>query len=76
MTAASLKQALLQIAATITTWCLWFGKLVIAIGIAYAAAKVFSFGSFNVNGVNIPIPRVTAEAQQLAWIAGCIWLMK
>lgn len=75
MTAASLKATLLQIAAFITTWSIWFGKLVVAIGIAYAAARVFSFGSFNVNGINIPIPRVTAEAQQLAWLAGCVYLI-
>mgnify|MGYP000001648400 CR=1 FL=1 len=75
MTAASLKATLLQIAAFVTTWCLWFGKLVVAIGIAYAAARVFSFGSFNVNGINIPIPKVTAEAQQLVYLAGCIWLI-
>lgn len=75
MTAASLKQTLLQIAEVITFWCIWFGKFVVAIGIAYAASRVFSFGSFNVNGINIPVPKVTAEPQQLVYLAGCIWLL-
>ena len=75
MTAASLKTTLLLIASTITTWCLWWGKLVVAIGIAYAAARIFSFGSFNVNGFNIPTPKVTVEPIQLAYLAGCIWLV-
>jgi hypothetical protein len=75
MTAASLKAAMLQLAATITFWCLWVAKFVVAIGIAYAAIKLFSLGTFNVNGVNIPIPRVTADVQQLVYLAGCIWLV-
>lgn len=75
MTAASLKQTLMQIAAWITTWSLWFGRLVVAIGIAYAAARVFQFGNFNVNGINIPIPRVTVEPQQLVYLAGCVFLI-
>ena len=75
MTTATFKDALMKVAAFLTTWSLWFGKLVVALGIAYAAARVFSFGSFNVNGINIPIPKVTAEAQQLVYLAGCIWLV-
>lgn len=75
MTAATFKDALLKAAAFITTWCLWFGKLVVAMGIGYAAARVFSFGNFNVNGINLPIPRVSAEPIQLIYLAGCIWLI-
>ena len=76
MTATSAWAAFVNFCNKVAHWCLWFGKLVVAIGIAYAAAKVFSFGNFNVNGINIPIPKVTAEATQLAYIAGCIWLIK
>lgn len=75
MTAASFKAAMMQLAATITTWCIWFGKLVVAIGIAYAAARIFSLGWFSIESIRIPYPKVTAEAQQLVYLAGCIWLV-
>ena len=75
MNAQTVKATLLNVAATITTWCIWWGKLVVAIGIAYAASKLFGFGNFNINGLNIPIPRVTVEPSQLAYLAGCIWLV-
>lgn len=76
MTAQSLKDMLLKFCAAVSHWCLWFGKLVVAIGIAYAAARIFAFGNFNVNGINIPIPSVKAEVTQLVYLAGCIWLIK
>jgi hypothetical protein len=69
------KAFLLAVAAAITHWCLFAGRLVVAIGIAYAAARMFSMGSFNLNGFNLPIPRVTAEPLQLAYLAGCIYLV-
>lgn len=75
MTAASLKAQLLALAATVTTWCLWFGKLVVAIGIAYAAARIFSLGWFSIESIRIPYPRVTAEATQLIYLAGCLYLV-
>lgn len=75
MTAASIKAALLQLASQITHWSLWFGKLVVAIGIAYAAARIFSLGWFRIESIAIPYPKVTAEAQQLAWLAGCVYLI-
>lgn len=75
MNAQTAKQTLLNIASAITFWCIWLGKLTIAIGIAYAAARVFQFGTFNVNGINLPIPKVTADVQQLAWLAGAIYLI-
>lgn len=75
MTASSAFDTFKAFCDKVIYWCLWAGKLVIAIGIAYAAAKVFSFGNFNVNGINIPIPRVTADATQLVYLAGCIWLI-
>lgn len=76
MTAQSAWAAFVNVCNKIVHWCVWFGKLVVAIGIAYAAARLFAFGSFNLNGINIPIPRVTAELTQLAYLAGCIWLIK
>ena len=75
MNAQTVKTTLLNVAATITTWCIWWGKLVVAIGIAYAATRVFSLGWLAIEGVRIPIPRVTAEPSQLAYLAGCIWLV-
>lgn len=75
MTAATLKASLLALAATITHWAIWFGKLVVAIGIAYAAARIFSLGWFSIESIRIPYPRVSAEAQQLVYLAGCIWLV-
>ena len=75
MTAASFKAALLQLASQVTHWSLWFGKLVVAIGIAYAAARIFSLGWFRIESISIPYPKVTAEAQQLVYLAGCIWLI-
>lgn len=75
MTAASFKAALFQLAATITHYCIWFGKLVVAIGIAYAAARIFSLGWFSIESIRIPYPKVTAEAQQIIYLAGCIWLV-
>ena len=75
MNAATLKASLLSIAASITTWSIWFGKLVVAIGIAYAAARIFSLGWFSIESIRIPYPRVTVEASQLVYLAGCIWLL-
>ena len=75
MNATSAWNAFVAFCAKVSHWCLWFGKLVIAIGIAYAAARIFSFGNFNVNGITIPVPKVTADIQQLAWLAGCVYLI-
>jgi hypothetical protein len=75
MNAATVKQSIMAAASAITTWCLWWGKLVVAIGIAYAATRLFSLGWLSLEGFRIPIPRVTAEPIQLAYLAGCIWLI-
>lgn len=56
-------------------WCIWFGKLVIAIGIAYAAARMFQFGSFNLNGASIPVPKVQVDLLQLVYLAGAVYLI-
>ena len=75
MTAATVKDALIKAAAFLTTWSLWFGKLVVALGIAYAAARIFSLGRFTIESIRIPYPKVTADAQQLIYLAGCIYLV-
>lgn len=76
MNAATLKASILQIASVITTWCIWFGKLVVAIGIAYAAARIFSLGWFSIESIRIPYPKVTAEPLALIYLAGAIYLVK
>ena len=76
MTAASFKAALLQIAATVSHWCVWWAKLVIAIGLAYAATRVFSLGWLSLEGVRIPYPRVTAEPLHLLYMAAAVWALK
>lgn len=76
MNAATLKASLLQLAGTVSHWCVWWAKLVIAIGLAYAASRMFSLGWMNIDAVRIPIPRVTAEPLQLLYLAGAIWALK
>jgi len=76
MNAATIKASLLQIAATISHWCVWWAKLVLAIGLAYAASRMFSLGWISIDAVRIPIPRVTAEPLQLLYLAGAVWALK
>jgi hypothetical protein len=76
MNAASIKTTLLQIASTVQTWCIWWAKLVIAIGLAYAATKAFSLGWASIEGIRIPIPKVTAEPLQLLYMAAAVWALK
>lgn len=73
--AASAQAAFLKACAFVTKWSIWFGKLVVAIGIAYAAARIFSIGWLSIEGFRLPYPKVAADAQQLAWLAGTIWLI-
>lgn len=75
MSVQSAWAAFVDFCGKVTTWCLWFGRLVVAIGIAYAAARIFALGQFNLNGVSLPVPRVNAEVTQLIYLAGCIYLV-
>jgi hypothetical protein len=49
---------------------------VLAIGLAYAASRMFSLGWISIDAVRIPIPRVTAEPLQLLYLAGAVWALK
>ena len=57
----------------VVLWCLLIGKWVVAIGLAYAASRMFAIGWINIDAVRIPIPRVTAEPLQLLYLAGAVW---
>lgn len=76
MNAATIKQSLMSAAGTVTTWCVWWARLVIAIGLAYAATRMFSLGWLSLEGIRIPIPKVTAEPLTLLYMAGAIWAFK
>lgn len=73
---ATAKDGILYVCAQITSWSLWWAKLVIAIGLAYAAARMFSLGWLSLEGIRIPVPRVTAEPLHLLYMAGAIWALK
>lgn len=74
-TASTIQAAFLKACAFVTKWSIWFGKLVVAIAIAYAAARIFSIGWLSIEGIRLPYPKVAADAQQLIYLAGCLYLI-
>ncbi|MEQ1670120.1 MAG: hypothetical protein ABL893_04595 [Hyphomicrobium sp.] len=75
MTATSVWASFVTLCGKVSHWCIWFGKLIVALGIAYAAARMFSLGFFAIEGFRIPYPRVIAEPTQLIYLAGCVYLV-
>lgn len=56
-------------------WSVWLARFLIALGLAYAAAKALTFPTIPAFGFNIPYPKVTIDAVQLAYMAGVLWLL-
>lgn len=73
--ATAVAKAALDACAFVSRWALWFGRLVVAIGIAYAAARIFSIGWLSIEGIRLPYPKVASEALNLLYLAGCIYLV-
>jgi hypothetical protein len=59
----------------IVNWLVWSARIVLGIGICYAAWSMFFLENINLFGQNWKVmPKVVSDPSKLIYLAACIWL--